>query len=283
MKIFVPYHISGLWVPIKRGSFVDTGSLGVGIVLESGVELARCPTSCVELDPTSRIAASIYGVRSDVLEGYHLREAHGLSEGYGASAARTLAVAVALEIDRGLGSLCRAGEAAHIAEVAMGTGLGDVIAEFYGGGLVVRTEPGAPCRGRVDAYPIRRYCIVTVVLRRWSTVDMLRSLWNRMTVAGRRLYEEFLSRPGIDTFLELAHRYSRELGFLTKELDDALRNALGRYLARGDVLGYFVKKALLVIVVEPSTCSEIASVLERCLGFKPSIDWVGYRGVVVEL
>ena len=73
-----------------------------------------------------------------------------IGSGFGVSAAcalgTSLAIAKALKLHL---TYNRAASIAHLAEIEMKSGLGDVIAEFTGG-LVLRLKEGAPGYGRVD-------------------------------------------------------------------------------------------------------------------------------------
>ncbi len=275
IRVFVPYHITGFWLPVETGDPATTGSFGAGIVLESGVRVEFPSDRGIELDPTSSYCLELLGGEKARKFARYLSiaERYRLGEGYGASAARSLALALAYTALRGF-SRCRAGLAAHLAEVTMGTGYADVLAQFTGGGLVYRVKPGAPCIGVADSIPLPRLAIVTAVLGSMTTQEMHRVYGYAIRVEGLRAYRLFVDNPSLETFLELAHSFSTRVGFLTTDLDERIRTALSKHLSRGIVLGYFVKKKLLVVVSEPSSAEDVAAAL-KVMGFETRVDWIG--------
>ncbi len=287
MKVFVPYHISGVWKPILSRNPLESGSVGIGIVLSSGVELlygelrARRPVS--KLDPTSMKVLELTGTPTHFLDHVEMRERYGLGQGYGASAARALALSIAIEVVRGSASFTKACEVAHVAEVLCGTGLGDVVAEAMGFGIVVRLRHGPPGRGVIECFvPRKRFGVVTASMGTMSTREMHELFGSRINRFAAKYMEQFLDSPSMDSFVEASHGFSLEVGFLPRDLDEALRNKLRPLTARGEVLGYFVKKKLLVVVCVHGAEEEVSDAL-RSLNLEPRIDCVGMRRAVVEV
>ncbi|WP_243669403.1 hypothetical protein [Vulcanisaeta sp. JCM 16161] len=107
-----------------------------------------------------------------------------LGIGYGLSAALTLGTALGAAVIKRT-QLIKAAQIAHMIEVKLGTGLGDVIAEYYGGGLELRLKAGAPGIGVIDRIPYPQdLMVVTVDLGRYSTNDMLRELRDKLALLG---------------------------------------------------------------------------------------------------
>ncbi len=287
MMVFVPYHVSGVWLPIQGANPVDSGSIGVGILLSSGVTISTIPRKGfrrLELDPTTERVLEIMDVDRGFAESLWIREERPLGYGYGASASRALALALAIEVIKGRGSLCRAGEVAHVAEVVCGSGLGDVIAEAMGMGIVARIKHGPPCRGVVDSFvPRKRYAIVTLPLGRMTTREMHEVYGERIRRVARSYIDRFLENPSIETFLEVSKGFSRDVGFLDRVTEERVLQALRRYLSQGLAMGFFIKKKLLTVVAEPSAASEIGESLAGVMGVEPSIDLLGTRRAVVEI
>jgi len=279
VRAFVPYHITGFWFPVETGDPLTTGSYGAGIVLESGVVVEFPSSVGIELDPTSRLCMEILGVDPSVSRYMGIYERYRVGEGYGASAARSLAIALVCTALRGL-STCRAGKAAHIAEVLMGTGYADVIAEFVGGGLVYRVKPGAPCIGIAESIPLPRLAIVTSPLGYMTTQEMHRVYGEAIRIEGMKAWNRFIEKPSLETFLEIAYSFSKAVGFLTTDLDEKVREALSKHLSKGMVLGYYVKKRVLTVVLEPSAVEDVVAAL-RVMGFETRVDWVGRKGIEV--
>jgi len=284
MKVFVPYHVTGVWKPIVVRSPIESGSVGVGIVLSSGVEL-HYPTTrgnLADLDETSRKVLELTNTPQSFVEKVELRERYGLGQGYGASAARALALSLAIEMVRGRASFLRACEVAHVAEVLCGTGLGDVVAEAMGFGIVARLRHGPPGRGIVECFvPKTRISVVTASMGFMSTREMHRVYGDRIRRFAGMYIELFLENPTIESFVQASHGFSLDVGFLTRDLDRVLSERMRNLIAKGYVLGYFVKKKLLVIICVEGVEDEVSEIL-KSLRLEPRIDSVGIKSAVVE-
>jgi pantoate kinase len=153
-RAFAPAHVSGLFAvhdddpdPLKRGS------RGAGWSLDDGAvaQVAKDPEGAVRISidgqpaeaPVTRAAlarlAPGQGLAVD------LRLHLPIGQGFGMSAAGTLAACLAAADELGLDPEL-ALEAAHVAEVESGTGLGDAIGSWFGSGEV-RMKPGCPPHG----------------------------------------------------------------------------------------------------------------------------------------
>jgi len=287
IRVSVPYHITGFWIPIKTPSLLTTGSLGAGIVLDSRVVLEYTSeerNSTVNIDKTSIDALKL--LPSSISVDHFVRhtniiDIYTLGEGYGASGARALAFSITYSILNRL-SLCSAGQAAHVAEVLNGTGFADVLAEYTGKGLVVRLSPGAPCIGKTDIIPIKRFYVITAPLGKLSTIEMHAAYGYKIAVHGYRAYREFIENPCIENFLEKARYFSTAVGFMSHDLDSQLREELKSFIAKGIVIGYFIKKKLFVMLLEDID-EEVIEKITKIIKVKPRIDRIGYRGIEVEI
>jgi len=154
---FAPAHVSGLFaVHDEAADALAKGSRGAGWSLERGAvaRVARAPATShgrlrvegTEADlPVTRRALDRLApaVPLDV----DLTLQLPVGQGFGMSAAGTLAACLAAAAELGL-ETDDALAAAHAAEVASGTGLGDAVGSWTGAGEV-RTRPGVPPRGHV--------------------------------------------------------------------------------------------------------------------------------------
>ncbi len=263
-----PLHVSGFWRPAIHSDPLRSGSIGAGVLLapEISVEsvvledLGRGETCyaylnnrCIHIDPVERFATdfrelakvSIY-IDSPIPIGY----------GGALSAVSSLSyIHSALSTSAGSGDPSKlyseASRYAHIYEVHSLTGLGDVAALTTGGGLVVRVRPGGPGVGEVMSIDPGEELLVFVLGFRggYTTRDMLRGLMDRFKLYGERAFSSFIRDPSIDRFIEESQRFSRNVGFLTSDLEGLLKERLGSSIRRGEVAGYFVKKRLLLIFV----------------------------------
>jgi len=134
MQAFSPGSITAVFTPLADGS----GSRGASIATADGIRVTvteavettiTLDTSPTKFDPVERVLADL-GVTADVA----LDAGVPVGCGFGASGAATLATALAAnaEFDLGHGRETLL-DSAHRAEVAAGTGLGDVFVQEAGG------------------------------------------------------------------------------------------------------------------------------------------------------
>ncbi|CCC81724.1 pantoate kinase [Thermoproteus tenax] len=247
----VPLHVTSIWLPHYADDPLATGSVGCGVLLEPGAEVyVRLGPGPVDLPHIQRVislmgASASASYRSPVELGY----------GYGLSGALALGTALGLAALLGRTPL-EAAQIAHIVEVELRTGLGDVIAEFHGGGIELRTSPGAPGVGRVERIdPPRDLVVLTSELNKIPTPEMLRALSDKLSSIAPKYLRKIFADPTYETFARASMEFSEEVGFLNRELKARAAGCL-RY---GDAL--YVKKGVLVFL----TRSDEADYAEECL------------------
>ncbi len=264
----IPGHISGFWYVYRKEDPLHTGTVGAGLLIEPGLVVASNPGNketlvfngkrvSVDTLETAYRYACIEGTSIKVSSPFEL------GRGYGASAALALGGLFISFAEKGIiKSWFEIGKYAHLAEVENVTGYGDVVAEICGGGLELRVKPGAPGIGVVDKVPIPpNIHILTVELDRYTTLDMFRRYGDRIKEIGLKVYSEFIKTPSIESFLHLSHTFSLETGMMSKDMDSRLERLLSAYMRQGRVLGYFIKKGLLVVVAEDNASMEVYKTL----------------------
>jgi len=283
-----PHHITGFWVPVRSGDPLTTGSLGAGVLVEPGIYgrglkidcRVMVDGGCVEIKP-ARI------IEEEAMLGNGIEVRSSIPLGMGGAVSAFIALALSCEaIKNRLGScsvkenLLEASRLAHKAEVLSLTGLGDVIAMVTGGGLVMRLKPGAPGYGEAiairDPELDRVFFTIASIERRITTPDMLSTMWDRIASAGMEAYREFQKDPGLEMFLEISNGFSRRVGFLSGDFGNAIDRSLDPLVRRGEVLGYYAKKSLLVIAhrkgAELEIPRSIGSLVKKVLGiYKPAV------------
>lgn len=147
-----------------------------------------------------------------------------LGSGFGASGAGALSSAYAINQAFGLGLFASGvGEAAHVAEVACGTGLGDVISQ-NSGGLVVRLSPGAPGLGVVDRIPVPPLEVDCIVRGPLSTEEVLSDSGTMREVnrEGERALKELLRKPTLERFVSLSWEFAKRSGLSRGWMEDVV-------------------------------------------------------------
>jgi pantoate kinase len=265
-KAYSPSHITGFFEIRDNKNPVYKGSVGCGIVLEAG-----CVTE-VSLD--NRVRIVLNGMEEEantsryVVE--HLVGKHGavvstdfevsIECGFGASGAGALSTALALNELLALRmTLNELAEIAHRAEVKNSTGLGDVIAETYGG-VVIRKKPGPPGIGIIDKIPQRKEKISCVVLGKKSTKAVLAddSIRRRINEAGRGAMKELMQKPTLETFMLASRQFSLRSGVIS----DTCRDAIEAVDAEGKVASAAMLGDTVFVIGDSEALREFGDVKE---------------------
>lgn len=210
IEIVVPISISGVWIPKFHSSPEYTGSLGIALVLEppilaiprrSGLRITynKNNINFPNLNVLKNLGELSLDIESKLPLGY----------GYGISASISLAYALAA-YEYGYSDLKKALITAHVSEVLNKNGLGDVIVQWNGGGLVYRKKPGAPFIGEVEKIDIEwNENIYSKPLEKIPTSSIIKD------IPAEDLIEEFLKHKTIQKFFDVARKFNERLGFTT--------------------------------------------------------------------
>ncbi len=227
----------------------SSGSIGAGFCLEKG--------AVAELDVEYGKGKKSFGINGEekdlrvtatavsILEKKSGKSIHGSfdiktdypdSQGFGMSAAGTLAVSIALSHLLSLPE--KEGEvAAHSAELTNRTGLGDVVAEIEGG-AVLRKAPGLPPAGETLSFRIvnggvNAGVIVAVIGEKIPTSSILGNAahMRKIRLVGEEAVKELMVRmsekggqlsvSAMD-FSRISREFAAETGLITPEVRRAL-------------------------------------------------------------
>lgn len=171
ISVFVPSHITGFFSIFDNENPLLKGSLGAGVLLDRGV------ITEIDRNADESFSIMINGKKDEYNEVIILKTIEFMDKelnndkiqfnldnilinqtiqvpigcGFGSSAASAIGTAICINEYFELGlSIEECGKYAHLAEVSLGTGLGDVIAELSKG-IVLRTKVGAPGFGEVKS------------------------------------------------------------------------------------------------------------------------------------
>ena len=306
ISVFVPSHITGFFSIHDNPDPLLKGSLGAGVLLDKGViteidfkenfDLGRVNDN--DLNPdllnSDELLIIINGKRDEYNEVIILKTIDLMKKaldkedislsgvvinqiiqvpigcGFGTSAASALGVAISINelFDLGL-SLEECGQFAHLAEVELGTGLGDVIAELSKG-IVLRTKPGAPGYGEAKSIVphektgfgvfeslIADFYIITKSLGEISTASIISDPKHKklITQVGEKTAEEFNKKDDgivigskfknkfnvavdsefneeetIKKFMKSSLFFARKTGLISDELLDLVHNLHGKVI-----------------------------------------------------
>ncbi len=279
----VPLHLTGFFYPVYRQSWELTGSLGAGIVIRPGLRCVVGGGEGLRFEGEPISWGPALEVYNELGRGFsvHLSGNCVPGAGYAFSAASSLAVAACFALAGKIG-VGEAAMRAHVSEVRCRTGLGDVLAIWNGVGLVLRKRAGGPGVGEVENIRISdKIAIVTSELGRLATDSLLTMHHDKIMEAGHRFYGEFLKNPSLENFLELSNRFSRALGLVDRSVEEVVRPVSPR------LLGWYVKKRVLVMVVEEAEVGEVAVNIGASLPivrvYKPGeVEWRRYLETILD-
>ena len=235
VEAWAPCHITGFFAPVKRKDPLRTGSIGGGVSLGEGVkvevllrgrevelylngESCRLPTSEAVVEEYARRLGRIG------LVAYHWVEVP-VGAGLGSSGAGALALSFAL--NEALGrpfSDQEAAQIAHIAELRARTGLGTVLAEYYGG-LELRREAGAPGVGVVEVRePAEDLVVAHLHFGSIATAKLLSDRRFLQSVArlGRRALEQMPNAWTEEDLMRVSRWFSDKLNIYPRKLHHIL-------------------------------------------------------------
>jgi pantoate kinase len=238
MSVFVPGHITGFFNIENHEIKLKNGSCGVGFLLTKGVKTTVTESDKLVIDVNQGGSTVIDEVLSilDMETNFKITQDIQLpiGAGFGTSAASALSLTLALNEFLDLGysqELC--GQVAHMAEVNLGGGLGDVIAQT-GQGLVLRTSPGAPGIGEIKSFK-EDVCIAWKTFGGIKTADIIQDSHHREIISrsGLKYLELFEEDSSLENFLSFSNKFSHE----TNLMSDEVKEMIDYFNSSSDILG----------------------------------------------
>ena len=238
-SVFVPGHITGFFTIENHEIKLKNGSCGVGFLLTKGVKTTVSASDKLIIDVNQGDSTVIDEVLSIMeLDNVNFKITQDIQlpigAGFGTSAASALSLTLALNEFLNLGyseELC--GQIAHMAEVNLGAGLGDVIAQT-GHGLVLRTKPGAPGIGEIKSFE-KDVFIGWKTFGKIETSDIIRNPHHKevISASGLKYLELFEEEPTLENFLEFSSKFSYDINLMS----DEVKNQIEYFKSSSDILG----------------------------------------------
>ena len=237
-SVFVPGHITGFFDIEPHKISLKNGSCGVGFLLSKGVRTTISPSDELIID-VSQGDSTVIGEVLSIMEvdtNFKITQDIQLpiGAGFGTSAASAFSLALAVNEFLELGySLELCGQIAHMAEVSLGAGLGDVIAQT-GRGLVLRTQPGAPGIGEIKSFEHDVY-IAWKSFGGIETSEIIQDpKYNEAICAsGIKYLELFEEDSSLKSFLEFSNAFADE----TRLMSDEVSELVDYFNSSSDILG----------------------------------------------
>ena len=237
-SVFVPGHITGFFSIENHEISLKNGSCGAGFLLSEGVRTTISPADKLTVDVNrgdETVIDEVLGIM-DIETDFRISQDIQLpiGAGFGTSAASALSLTLALNEFLNLGysqELC--GQIAHMAEVNLSAGLGDVIAQT-GKGLVLRTQPGAPGIGEIKSYEHEVF-VGYKTFGKIKTADIIQDPHHKRIISevGGKYLNMFEGEPTLENFLSFSNRFSHETNLMTDEVE----NTIEYFDSSSDILG----------------------------------------------
>ena len=237
-SVLVPGHITGFFNIENHELALKKGSCGVGFLLEHGVRTTISPSDelAIEVNKGSDI------VIKEVLSIFDFDETFKITQdiqlpigaGFGTSAASALSLALSINQFLDLGySIETCGQIAHRAEINLGSGLGDVIAQT-GEGLVLRTQPGAPGIGEIESFEEDVF-IAYKTFSGLDTSDIINDPTQKevISVYGLKYLDLFKKEPTLENFLSFSNSFAHD----TKLMSGEVEKLVDYFNSSDDILG----------------------------------------------
>ena len=238
-SVFVPGHITGFFTIENHEIKLKNGSCGAGFLLSRGVKTTVSQSDELVIEVNQGDSTVIDEVLSILeLDNTDFKIAQDIQlpigAGFGTSAASALSLTLTLNEFLDLGysqELC--GQIAHMAEVNLGAGLGDVIAQT-GHGMVLRTKPGAPGIGEIESFEEEVF-IGWKTFGEIETSDIILNphYMKVISVSGAKYLELFEKEPSLDNFLSFSLKFSHEIGLMS----DEVKTQIDYINSSSDILG----------------------------------------------
>lgn len=242
LKVFLPAHITGFFEIITNDDPRFKGSRGAGITLDEGVVTHTKVTSGSgrveilvnghknELNTVSQttidvicdlfnIDLSCYDIFIEHTHTFPVGSGFGTSAGFALGVSFTLPAALGIDV-----SYHMAGEIAHLAEIRLSSGLGDVIAAMEGG-CVMRLREGSPRFGLIDKIitpqPIYVICKTLGSLDTSGIIDDP-TYQMKINNSGSSLLDALIRNPSIENFINLSYKFAQNTELINPELNEII-------------------------------------------------------------
>ena len=237
-SVFVPGHVTGFFNIENHEISLKNGSCGAGFLLSRGVKSTISPSDRLSIDVNQGDETVIEEVLKilDIDDTFKITQDIQLpiGAGFGTSAASAFSLTLAINEFLNLGysqELC--GQIAHMAEINLGAGLGDVIAQT-GKGIVLRTKPGATGIGEIESFR-KDVFIAYKTFGTIKTSDIISDPHHRevLSQVGLKYLELFEKETTLENFLSFSNSFSIE----TELMSDEVRNLVDYFNSSEDILG----------------------------------------------
>ena len=240
-KAFSPAHITGFFKAELDGKEPNQlGSLGAGFSIQKGVKTTVNVRSKTEHDinnyairvkgfNTGDIRVSEYVLNEFLLDEKYFDVTHEIDVpvgyGFGCSGAVALSLAIALNDALKYGyTKTKVAQIAHKAEIKCQTGLGDVLASYYGG-FEIRTKSGAPGVGEVQRItPKEKLEVMIICFNPISTKKFLKEKISLINGLGGKMVQKLVKSQDMDEFQDMSIKFAQYIHVITPKMNKVIKD-----------------------------------------------------------
>ena len=252
---FCPAHITGFFKAEldEEQECNNLGSMGAGFSIKDGVT-TRIRASKRTTEKRYQIITKGYqSEKKDIsefvvneffklrnFEDIFLEITHEITVpvGYGLGSSSAVALSLSYALNEVLETKLskeEIGQIAHKAEVSCKTGLGDVLASYYGG-FEIRTKPGAPGIGKVENINTDDLSIVMICFSPISTNKFLKERLSQINGLGGKMVTKLLDSKDYNHFQDMSIEFARYVDVMTPRMEQAIKKLLENGISCGVAL-----------------------------------------------
>ena len=246
---FCPAHVTGFFkahLEDHLESLENLGSMGAGFSIKQGVTTS-VKISSKQKDQKSNCRIKSQGYQSDKTDvsEFVLNEFLKLGKfsemffdiehkitipvGYGLGSSSAVALSLSYALDQALKTKLdktKIGQIAHNAEINCKTGLGDVLASFYGG-FEIRVKPGAPGIGAVEKISTEKISVIMICFSAISTNKFIKERLSQINGLGGKMVNKLLESKSYEHFQEMSLQFAKYVDVMTPRMQ-SLVNELSK-------------------------------------------------------
>ena len=241
---FCPAHVTGFFKAEleENTSLENLGSQGAGFSIKKGVKTIVRARKKTKYDITN-FHLNILGYQTDNVQvsefvikkfldlvgpdvfvdvDHHITVPVGYGLGCSGAVALSLGLALNQALDTGL-SKEQVGLIAHEAEIICKTGLGDVLASFYGG-FEIRTKSGAPGHGIVKKIKSGNHTAVIICFSPISTKRFITERLHLINGLGGRMVTKLERSKNIIEFQDMSLEFAKYVNVITPKMTRVIKD-----------------------------------------------------------
>ncbi len=242
---FCPAHITGFFKAyLENDSQKDPeklGSMGAGFSIKEGV------TTHVNILPrinqNSNFQITTIGYQSDKTDVseyvlneflklgnfenifFDIRHEITVPVGYGLGSSSAVALSLSYALDYALKTRLDhtiIGQIAHNAEINCKTGLGDVLASYYGG-FEIRVKAGAPGIGQVEKIKTKDMSIIMICFSPISTNKFIKERLSQINGLGGKMVNKLLESKNYEHFQDMSLEFAKYVQVMTLRMENLIK------------------------------------------------------------